>query len=42
MNVIKEKLIINYELPFSVLFFLLFLPIQNYLDGNKVDFKPTC
>ena len=38
MNVIKEKLIINYIIPFSVLFFLLFLPIQNYLDGNKVDF----
>ena len=38
MNVIKEKLSINYNFPFSVLFFLLFLPIQNYLDGNKVDF----
>ena len=38
MNVIKEKLSINYKFPFPVLFFLLFLPIQNYLDGNKVDF----
>ncbi len=42
MNVIKEKLSINYKFTFSVLFFLLFLPIQNYVDGNKVDFKPTC
>ena len=39
MNAIKEKLIINYKIRFSVLFFLLFLPIQNYLDGNEVDFK---
>ena len=39
MNAIKEKLIINYKYPFSVLIFLLFLPIQNYADGNEVDFK---
>ena len=39
MNTIKEKLSINYEIPFAVLFFLLFLPIQNYVDGNEVDFK---
>ena len=39
MNAIKEKLIINYKFPLSVLFFLLFLPIQNYVDGNEVDFK---
>ncbi len=42
MNAVKEKWSINYKFPFSVLFFLLFLPIQNYSDGNKVDFKPTC
>ena len=41
MNVIKEKLIINYKFRFSVLFFLLFLPIQNYVDGNEVDLKST-
>ena len=41
MNVIKEKFCINYEIPFCVWKFLLFLPIQNYVDGNKVDFKST-
>ena len=39
MNIIKEKLIINYKYTLSVLFFFLFLPIQNYADGNEVDFK---
>ena len=39
MNAIKEKLIINYKNTFSILFFFLFLPIQNYVDGNEVDFK---
>jgi hypothetical protein len=40
MNAIKEKLIINYENRPFALFFLLSLPIQNYTDGNEVDFKP--
>jgi len=39
MNAVKEKLCINYKIPFAVSFFLLFLPIQNYTNGNKVDFK---
>ena len=39
MNTIKEKFCINYKFPFSVLIFFLFLPIQNYVDGNEVDFK---
>ena len=42
MKGINEKMIINYKLGFFVLFFFLFLPIQNYADGNKVDFKSTC
>ena len=42
MNVIKEKLIINYKKHLVVLFFFLFLQIQNYVDGNEVDFKPIC
>ena len=42
MNGIKEKTIINYKIRLFVSFFFLFLPIQNYADGNKVDFKPTC
>ena len=40
MNVIKEKLIINYKKHLVVLFFFLFLQVQNYVDGNEVDFKP--
>ena len=39
MNAIKEKLIINYKIRHFALFFLLPLPIQNYADGNEVDFK---
>ena len=39
MNVIKEKLIINYKNSFFVLFFFLFLQVQNYANGNEVDFK---
>jgi hypothetical protein len=39
MNAMKEKFRINYKIPFAVLFFLLFLPIQNYTDGNEVDIK---
>ena len=39
MNVIKEKLSINYKKYPVVLFFFLFLQIQNYASGNKVDFK---
>ena len=42
MNAIKEMLIINYNFQFVVLIFFLFLPIQNYLNGNKVDFKSIC
>ena len=42
MNGIKEKTIINYKNRLFVSFFFLFLPIQNYSDGNKVDFTPTC
>ena len=39
MNAIKEKLIINYKNRLFALFFFLSLPIQNYADGNEVDFK---
>ena len=39
MNAIKEKLIINYKKHPFVLFFFLFLQIQNYASGYKVDFK---
>jgi hypothetical protein len=39
MNAIKEMLIINYDFQFFVFNFFLFLPIQNYPNGNKVDFK---
>ena len=42
MNGIKEKLIINYKNHFVVSFFFLFLQIQNYVNGNKVDFTSTC
>ena len=42
MNSIKENSFINYKNWLFVLFFYLFLPIQNYVDGNEVDFKPTC
>jgi hypothetical protein len=38
MKGINEKLIINYKNHFVVLFFFLFLQVQNYVNGNEVDF----
>ena len=42
MKLLKEKLIINYEIRLFVLFFFLFLQVQNYVNGNEVDFTSTC
>ena len=39
MNGIKEKLNINYKIHHIILIFFLFLQVQNYVDGNEVDFK---
>ena len=38
MKGINEKLIINYKNHFVVSFFFLFLQVQNYVNGNEVDF----
>ena len=38
MNVIKENFILNYIFPLVVLKFFLFLQVQNYVNGNEVDF----